>query len=59
MDAPWLDRDDVERAARSLAGRLTPSHDIDIWNVALFWHFLAVTAAVTHATVALFPTVSG
>ena len=45
--------------ARSLAGRLTPRHDIDIWNVALFWHFLAITAAVTYATVALFPIVAG
>jgi cytochrome c oxidase subunit I+III len=45
--------------ARSWAGRLTPRYDIDIWNVALFWHFLAITAVVTFATVALFPTVAG
>lgn len=44
--------------ARSLAGRLTPTHDIDIWNVTLYWHFLAVTVAVTYATLALFPRVT-
>jgi cytochrome c oxidase subunit I+III len=44
--------------ARSLAGRLTPQYDIDIWNVALYWHFVIVTAVVTVAVVALFPQVS-
>jgi heme/copper-type cytochrome/quinol oxidase subunit 3 len=42
----------------SLAGRLTPQHDIDIWNVALYWHFVVVTALVTVAVVALFPGVA-
>ena len=41
--------------ARSLAGRMTPAHDIDIVNVALYWHFMAGTALVTTATIALFP----
>ena len=41
--------------ARSLAGRLTPLHDIDISNVALYWHFMAGTAVVAIATLALFP----
>ncbi|UIJ71905.1 cytochrome c oxidase subunit I [Aurantimonas sp. HBX-1] len=41
--------------ARSLAGRMTPVHDIDISNVALYWHFMAATAAIAVATVALFP----
>ena len=41
------------------AGRLTPGYDIDICNVALYWHFLAITALVTFAIVALFPTVAG
>ena len=41
--------------ARSLAGRMTPTHDIDIVNVALYWHFTAGTAFVTVATIALFP----
>jgi cytochrome c oxidase subunit I+III len=44
--------------AGSLAGRLMPQYDIDIWNVALYWHFLIVTAAVTVAVVAGFPKVS-
>jgi cytochrome c oxidase subunit I+III len=44
--------------ARSLAGRLTPAFDIDICNVALFWHFLAATAVITVAVVALFPLVA-
>jgi cytochrome c oxidase subunit I+III len=44
--------------AGSLAGRLTPAFDIDIWNVALFWHFLLVTAAIAVAVVALFPLVA-
>jgi cytochrome c oxidase subunit I+III len=44
--------------AGSLAGRLTPTFDIDIWNVALFWHFLLVTAVIAVAVVALFPLVA-
>jgi cytochrome c oxidase subunit I+III len=44
--------------ARSLAGVLTPAHDIDICNVTLFWHFVAATALITVATVALFPMVA-
>ncbi len=41
--------------ARSVAGRLTPVYDIDIANVALYWHFMAATALITVATIALFP----
>jgi cytochrome c oxidase subunit I+III len=44
--------------AGSLAGRLTPAHDIDICNVTLFWHFVAATALITVAVVALFPMVA-
>src|SRR5690606_30285193 len=44
--------------ARSYAARLTAEHDIDIWNVALYWHFLLVTAVVTWAVLALFPMVA-
>jgi cytochrome c oxidase subunit I+III len=44
--------------ARSLMLRLTPEHDIDIWNVSLYWHFLAVTVLVTYAVTALFPLVA-
>ncbi|MBK8908531.1 MAG: cytochrome c oxidase subunit I [Rhodospirillales bacterium] len=41
--------------AGSVAGRLTPEYDIDIWNVALYWHFLMVTAVIAYAVVGLFP----
>ncbi|WP_370196732.1 cytochrome c oxidase subunit I [Aurantimonas sp.] len=41
--------------ARSLAGRLTPVFDIDIHNVALYWHFMAATALATVVTISLFP----
>ena len=41
--------------ARSLAGRLTPDFDIDMSNVALYWHVMCGTALVTVATVAFFP----
>jgi cytochrome c oxidase subunit I+III len=41
--------------ARSFAGRLTHEHDIDIHNVVLYWHFMAITAAITFAVIGLFP----
>ncbi|WP_432289557.1 cytochrome c oxidase subunit I (plasmid) [Aminobacter sp. BA135] len=41
--------------ARSLAGRLTDRHDMELHNVALYWHFMLVTALVTFAVVGLFP----
>jgi cytochrome c oxidase subunit I+III len=41
--------------ARSLAGRLTPRHDMDLHNVTLYWHFMLVTALVTFGVVGLFP----
>jgi cytochrome c oxidase subunit I+III len=44
--------------ARSFAHRLTPEHDIDIWNVSLYWHFMGITALVTYAVTALFPLVA-
>ena len=43
--------------ARRLAGRLTARHDIDIWNVTLFWHFSAITVVITVAVIAGFPLV--
>lgn len=43
--------------ARARAGRLTAAYDIDIWNVSLFWHFVAITAGVTVAVIAFFPLV--
>jgi cytochrome c oxidase subunit I+III len=44
--------------ARRLAGRMTARHDIDIANVALYWHFTALTAAVTVGVIAGFPLVA-
>lgn len=41
--------------ARSLAGRLTPRHDMELHNVALYWHFMMVTALLTFSVIGLFP----
>ncbi|MCR5858619.1 cytochrome c oxidase subunit I [Mesorhizobium sp. J428] len=41
--------------ARSLAGRFSPRHDMELRNVALYWHFMLVTALVTFLVVGLFP----
>jgi cytochrome c oxidase subunit I+III len=41
--------------ARSLFGHLTASHDIDLVNVVLYWHFLTVTAFTTLGVIGLFP----
>lgn len=45
--------------ARSLVGRITPSHDGDLWNVTLFAHFIAPTAIITLAVLYLFPLAGG
>jgi cytochrome c oxidase subunit I+III len=44
--------------ARRLARRMTPRHDIDLANVTLYWHFAALCAVVTVATIAGFPLVA-
>jgi cytochrome c oxidase subunit I+III len=44
--------------ARRMAGRMTAAHDIDIQNVALYWHFATVTTVIAVAVVAGFPLVS-
>jgi len=41
--------------ARSFAGLLTSRYDIDIHNVVLYWHFVAITVAVTVAAIGFFP----
>lgn len=41
--------------ARSLAGRLTQLHDMDVRNVVLFWHFMLIKAVLTFAVIGLFP----
>jgi cytochrome c oxidase subunit I+III len=44
--------------AARLTGRMTSRHDIDLANATLYWHFAALTAIVTVATIAGFPLVS-
>ncbi|WP_374679633.1 cytochrome c oxidase subunit I [Hydrocarboniphaga effusa] len=44
--------------ARRAAGRMTARYDIDIHNVTLYWHFLAITIFVTVAVIAGFPELS-
>jgi cytochrome c oxidase subunit I+III len=41
--------------AREWAGRLTPTYDMDIQNVTLYWHFVALTSTVVVTAVAGFP----
>ena len=43
--------------ARRLAGRMTARHDMDIVNVGLYWHFVAITVVITVAVIAGFPLV--
>jgi len=43
---------------RRLAGRMTARYEIDITNVALYWHFIAITVAITIAVIAGFPLVA-
>jgi cytochrome c oxidase subunit I+III len=43
--------------ARRMAGRMTAQHDIEIRNVALFWHFVAITIVITIGVIAGFPLV--
>ena len=44
--------------ARSLLRRMTPDHDIDVVNVALYWHFALFTMAVSVGVIAGFPLLS-
>jgi cytochrome c oxidase subunit I+III len=37
---------------------MTPEHDADIRNITVYFHFLALTAIVTYATIGLFPLAS-
>ncbi|MDS9468890.1 cytochrome c oxidase subunit I [Paracoccus sp. MBLB3053] len=41
--------------ARSLAGRMTPRYDADLWNTTLYWHFLIATCLTACAMIALAP----
>ncbi len=44
--------------AASLFGRMTPDYDADIRNVALYWHFMLLTAIVTALVTGGFPLIS-
>jgi cytochrome c oxidase subunit I+III len=41
--------------ARRAVGRMTARHDIDMHNVVVFWHFVALTALITAAVIGGFP----
>jgi len=41
--------------ARRAAGRMTGRYDIDIQNVSLYWHFVAIMTAVTFVVIAILP----
>jgi cytochrome c oxidase subunit I+III len=44
--------------ARRMARRMTSQYDIDICNVALYWHFTVITVVITVAIIAGFPLVA-
>ncbi len=44
--------------ARRAAGRMTAEYDIDMQNVGLYWHFMAITLVVTVAVIGGFPRVA-
>jgi cytochrome c oxidase subunit I+III len=44
--------------ARRFFGRMTARHDIDITNVALYWHFTILTVVLTVLVIAGFPRVA-
>jgi cytochrome c oxidase subunit I+III len=44
--------------ARRMAGRMTARYDIDIANVTLYWHFIAITVVITIVVIAGFPLVA-
>lgn len=41
--------------ARSLAGRMSARHDMDLRNIVLYWHFLVITAITSFGVLGLFP----
>ncbi len=44
-------------AARRIAGKMSGRYDIDVCNVTLYWHFIALTVFITVAVIAGFPLV--
>lgn len=41
--------------ARSAYRKMTPSHDAELWNVTLYWHFTALMGVVTCFVIGFFP----
>ena len=41
--------------ARLLYGKATPTHDADLWNITLFWHFAAFSGVLTAIVIGGFP----
>ncbi|WP_108396354.1 cytochrome c oxidase subunit I [Devosia submarina] len=41
--------------ARSIFHRLTPTHDADLWNVTLYWHFVGFSGLLTALVIGGFP----
>jgi cytochrome c oxidase subunit 1/cytochrome c oxidase subunit I+III len=41
--------------AGSVFGKMTPTHDADLANVALYWHFAVLTALITTAVLGIAP----
>ena len=46
---------DIVHATRHHASCLTQAHDMELHNVVLYWHFMAITAMITFDVVGLFP----
>ncbi|WP_047772322.1 cytochrome c oxidase subunit I [Wenxinia marina] len=42
-------------AAALIFGKATPTHDAPMWNVSLYWHFMALTVTVTVLVTAFLP----
>jgi cytochrome c oxidase subunit I+III len=43
---------------RSVAGLMTPAHDGDVRNIAVYHHFLALSALITFVVIGFFPRLS-
>ncbi|KRA97878.1 cytochrome B [Devosia sp. Root685] len=41
--------------ARLLYGKATPTHDADLWNIALYWHFAAFSGVLAAVVIGGFP----
>jgi cytochrome c oxidase subunit I+III len=41
--------------ARLFYGKTTPTHDADLWNITLYWHFAAFSGVLTAIVIGGFP----